>query len=249
MQTKKNNVVSLVWQAEKPETTAVRVERQIKEAVLDGQLSPGDVLGSEGDLATQFSVSRLPIREALGRLRALGVVDIRTGAGGGVRIASGNPTPAVEALAIQLQLAGVTPAEVFDAQFAIETVALPLAAKAATESDLLAIEAAIDAAQALVNESDDFTRASLVVHQAMVDAAHNHVLSATMRAIIYVLYRPVNEGTTPAIARGVIEHHRSLLAAIRDKDDDRVRQVLLPFLERVRQSFFAKKANDSGSSK
>lgn len=59
----------------------MRVEKQIKEAVLDGKLQPGDFLGSENDLAEQFQVSRLPIREAMGRLQALGVVDVRTGAG------------------------------------------------------------------------------------------------------------------------------------------------------------------------
>ncbi|WP_160142162.1 FadR/GntR family transcriptional regulator [Pigmentiphaga humi] len=226
-----------VWLEEKPEATAVRVERQIKEAVLDGRLKPGDALGSENDLAAQFGVSRLPIREALSRLRALGVVEIRTGAGGGARIASsGNPTPAVEALALQLQLAGVTAAEVFEAQFVLETAALPLAAQVATEDDLAAIEAAIAEAERWTREADGrFTRASLEVHQAMVDAAHNHVLSATMRAVIAVLYRALLKGTSTERAKGVVEHHRSVLAAMRARDSEHVREILVPYLSRVKR--------------
>lgn len=227
-----------IWVAEKPESTAVRVERQIKEAVLDGRLSPGDFLGSENDLAAKFGVSRLPIREALGRLRALGVVEIRTGAAGGVRIATGDPAPSVEALAVQFQLVGVSPEEVFDAQFAIETAAVRLAAQVAVVADLDKIEAAIEHARQFINQPDGFTRASLAVHQAVVDASHNHVLSATMQAIVYVLFRSMNPSTTPVVAKRVIERHRNILAAIRERDVERAQSALAEHLKNVRAKYF-----------
>lgn len=227
------------WIAEKPESTAVRVERQIKEAVLDGRLSPGDFLGSENDLAARFGVSRLPIREALGRLRALGVVEIRTGAAGGVRIAGGDSAPSVEALAVQFQLVGVTPGEVFDAQFAIETAAVQHATRVATDKDFAKIEAAIEHAREFVNQADGFTRASLAVHQAVVDASHNRVLSATMQAIVYVLFRSMNPSTTPVVAKRVIERHRNILAALRSGDAERAETLLGEHLKNVRARYFA----------
>src|SRR5690606_41724841 len=107
--TAKTRAKNASWISEKPESTATRVERQIKEAVLSGKLKAGELFGSENELAAQFGVSRLPIREALSRLSALGIIEIRTGAGGGARLAeSANPSAAIEALALAFQLANVS---------------------------------------------------------------------------------------------------------------------------------------------
>src|ERR1041384_87465 len=61
-------------------------------------------------------VSRSVARDALRTLRALGIADIRMGRGGGARVARGNPRLFAEALAVQLDLTGVTTAEIMDAQ-------------------------------------------------------------------------------------------------------------------------------------
>jgi GntR family transcriptional regulator, transcriptional repressor for pyruvate dehydrogenase complex len=54
------------------------------------------------------------------------------GKGGGARIAHGNPRLFAEALAVQLDLTGVSVAEIMDAQRAIETLGAELAAENAT---------------------------------------------------------------------------------------------------------------------
>jgi DNA-binding FadR family transcriptional regulator len=52
-------------------------ENKIREAILDAGLKPGDTLPSEMDLARELGVSRNVVREALSRLRMLGVLDTR----------------------------------------------------------------------------------------------------------------------------------------------------------------------------
>ncbi|MGV1034201.1 MAG: GntR family transcriptional regulator [Microbacteriaceae bacterium] len=62
-----------------------RAYRALREAILDGELAPGTVLG-EVDWATKLGVSRTPLREALSRLMADGLVSTSgsgTGAGQG----------------------------------------------------------------------------------------------------------------------------------------------------------------------
>lgn len=49
------------------ESTAALIARQLREAIMDGRLSPGDQL-SEAELSAQFGVSRGPLREAMQRL-------------------------------------------------------------------------------------------------------------------------------------------------------------------------------------
>ena len=76
-----------------------------------------------------IGVSRIVARDALRTLEALGIVEIRMGKGGGARIARGNPRLFAEALAVQLDLTGVSAAEIMDAQRAIECLAAELAAE------------------------------------------------------------------------------------------------------------------------
>lgn len=57
------------------------VSAQLREGILTGALPVGTVLPSEAKLAASLSVSRPVIREALGSLRALGLVTSRTGKG------------------------------------------------------------------------------------------------------------------------------------------------------------------------
>lgn len=57
-----------------------RAYRALREAILDGELAPGTVLG-EVDWATKLGVSRTPLREALSRLVADGLVSGSAGRG------------------------------------------------------------------------------------------------------------------------------------------------------------------------
>lgn len=228
-----------VWKLGRSESTAIRVERQIKEALLDGHFVAGDFLGSESDLTAQFGVSRLPIREALGRLEALGVVDIRTGAGGGARIAQGNPERFSEALAIQLKLIGVREEEIFDALLTVETAIAGFAAQAATADDLTALEAALEKAEALVGTQDEFTRASMMFRNAVAHASHNHFLEAMMQAVVHVLYRSLSPYTTTAVAKSVIGRHRALYEAIRDRDAPAALEVVRQNNALLRKKYLA----------
>src|SRR5882672_6116547 len=49
--------------------------------ILEGRPAPGGKLASEWSLVARFSVARVAVREAISRLRALGVVRARRGSG------------------------------------------------------------------------------------------------------------------------------------------------------------------------
>src|SRR5947208_9465887 len=115
---------------------SAQVVAEVRDALLAKRLRPGDFLCTEKDLAARFNASRIVARDALRTLEALGIVEIRMGKGGGARIARGNPRLFAEALAVQLDLTGVGPSEIMDAQRAIECLAAELAAENATDADI-----------------------------------------------------------------------------------------------------------------
>ena len=96
------------WAPVKGETLSWRIVTQIRSALFSGQITAGERLGSEQSLAERFGVSRMAMRDALRSLEALGIVDIRVGAKGGIYIAQGNPDRFADALAVQLKLIGVS---------------------------------------------------------------------------------------------------------------------------------------------
>jgi GntR family transcriptional repressor for pyruvate dehydrogenase complex len=58
---------------------------QIKLAILEGRLKPGDKLPTERELISTLGVSRLPIREALKLLANMGFIETKQGGGSYVR--------------------------------------------------------------------------------------------------------------------------------------------------------------------
>src|SRR5262245_66866 len=113
-----------------------QIVSDVRDALFAKQFKPGHFLGTENELAERYGVSRIVARDALRTLEACGIVEIRMGKGGGARVARGNPRLFAEALAVQLDLTGVGPSEIMDAQRAIECLAAELAAENADANDI-----------------------------------------------------------------------------------------------------------------
>src|SRR5262245_8729274 len=113
-----------------------RIVAQVRAALFRGELKPGDMIGSETDLARKLGVSRVPVRDAFKTLQAMGIVEVKMGVNGGARVAAGDPSRFADALAVQFQLVGISVDEMFDAQIATEVMAAELAARNATADDL-----------------------------------------------------------------------------------------------------------------
>lgn len=63
-------------EARPPESAAARVERALREKIIDLTVRPGERL-SESEIAERFSVSRQPVREAFIALMRQGLVDVQ----------------------------------------------------------------------------------------------------------------------------------------------------------------------------
>src|SRR5437588_12902419 len=170
MQNSERNVVPL-----RSATMSTQIVAQVREALFAKELRPGDFLGTEKDLAARFAVSRIVARDALRTLEAQGVVEIKVGSGGGARIARGNARLFAEALAVQLDLAGVSVSEIMEAQRAIECLGAELAAVNSTAEDHARLRTLIADAERRINDAAGFTPASRDSHRAGSEAAPHRV--------------------------------------------------------------------------
>src|SRR4051795_7811293 len=171
--------VSGAWQRGRQLRASDAIVQHVRRAIFEGRVKAGDLLGSEQQLAAQFGVSRTTLRDALRSLEVGGMVEIRTGAKGGVRIARGDPLRFADGLAVQLKLVGLNPADALAAQMGLEWVAAELAATNATASDLDGLASLLEDAAAVVNyPGTAFTDASDAFHDAVARASHNWAIES-----------------------------------------------------------------------
>ena len=107
-------------------TLSQRVYQHLREEILSDRLPPGTEL-SEVAISTELAISRGPIREAMGRLAAEGLINIRPRRRAEVR--------------------SLTPQELIDAyevREALEVLAVRLAVPRVTEADLTRLDQLID---------------------------------------------------------------------------------------------------------
>src|ERR1700682_1918626 len=159
-----------IFLARRAASLSTEMGAEVREARFARKLKPGDFLGTEKELAERFGTSRIVARDALRTLEALGVVEIKMGKGGGARIARGNPRLFAEALAVQLNLTGVSAAEILDAQRAIECLAAELAAENANAADIAKLKRLLAEAERHIDEVDEYTKLSREFHLAVAEA-------------------------------------------------------------------------------
>jgi len=207
-------------------TLSTQIVTQVRDALFAKQMRPGDFLGTEKDLAERFGVSRIVARDALRTLEAQGIVEIKVGSGGGARIARGNARLFAEALAVQLDLAGVSVGEIMDAQRAIECLAAELAAANATAEDHARLRELLAEAERTIDDVGAYTRSSREFHLAVAEASHNRVLVVQLISLQHVSWPAQNPTLTPKVAQRILDVHKELAALIEMRDPAGARRLM-----------------------
>lgn len=211
-----------------------QIVADVRETLFAKRLKPGDFLGTEKDLAARHGVSRIVARDALRTLEALGIVEIRMGKGGGARIARGNPRLFAEALAVQLDLTGVSAAEILDAQRAVECMAAELAAENATPADHARLRALLADAESKIDDVTAYTLSGREFHLAVAEASHNRVLVVQLVSLQNVSWPARNPTLTPKVSRRILDVHKELAALIEMRDAAGARALMDAHVKMIR---------------
>ena len=207
-------------------TMSTQIVAQVRDVLFAKELRPGDFLGTEKDLAERFGVSRIVARDALRTLEAQGIVEIKVGSGGGARIAQGNARLFAEALAVQLDLTGVSVDEIMDAQRAIECLAAELAAVNSTPEDHARLRELIADAERRTADVAAFTRLGREFHLAVAEASRNRVLVVQLISLQHVSWPAQNPTLTPKVARRILDAHKELASLIEIRDAAGARRLM-----------------------
>jgi len=214
-------------------TKADEIALALEEAIVSGELAPGSVLRQE-QVSAQYEVSRTPVREALRKLQASGLVELRPNRGALVRGLSSREVR--DAYEVRAELEGLG-AELAALHVHHEHIDRLRQAQEQFQAALADAVAAREAGTELSQEvSDRWGRANDLFHQAIQEAAGNEVLTATLahlhRSFPRDLTRTMLRESTMLLQENVREHE-AILAAIERRDAAAARELMVAHVRRA----------------
>jgi GntR family transcriptional regulator, transcriptional repressor for pyruvate dehydrogenase complex len=213
---------------------------------LTSLISKGDIatdgkLPSERELASKLETSRPLLREALISLEALGYLDIRDRQG--IYLTGENPKEALHAFG----QAQIWPMEILSQVMEIRQIMDPgataLAATRRKDRDIEKLDECISVMEKIYSEHDpneDSLGAywNKVLHSTIFNATGNTLLARLYEGLLEMsekgvsaMRRNVLNLGAPDTNKQVLEQHRNLVAAIRDRDMSRARETSKAHLE------------------
>ncbi len=218
------------------------ISEQLRAAIVDGRFKIGERLPTEDELAQRYGVSRPSVREALKRLAAQNLVRARRGPSGGNFVVQ----PSYEELAESLSGAATLLVgfgalgidEIIEARRSLQGSCLDLAVENADEDHISDIEKALARQQDPTLSDEAFCQADVAFHRALVDATGNGMLRFVMYTVIEALIPVTNMVVTVARERSeIIETHRRMLVALRERDHAALRSSMDDLLDYLLDRF------------
>jgi len=204
------------------ETSAGRTVAAVRELILHGEFPAGARLG-EVELAARLGVSRTPVREALGRLAAEGLVEIIPNRG--ARVTSWTVA----------ELEGV-----FDLRTALEPRLTALSVPHATEADVATLD---ELAQAMVDvgvpgpdqDLDAIVPLNREFHGRLVALADQPAMASALAGAIHapIVLRNFHTYDEASLRRS-LAHHLEIVAAVRAGDPAWAKAVMTAHIRNAR---------------
>jgi GntR family transcriptional repressor for pyruvate dehydrogenase complex len=212
----------------RPRLYEVIVE-QLVAYISDKNLSEGDRLPAERDLAAKLGVSRASVSQALVALEVQGVLSVRHG-DGAILLRRPTEERAIRALR---EHADRIP-DIIEARVALEVNLAGLAAARRTDAEMAAIDTAIATMEAEVEAGDRGVLGDEMFHEAITAAAHSSLLAKLMHEISGLIRETRIESLSQQNRpRASLEGHRRIADAVRKQDADAASRAMADHIRLV----------------
>src|SRR5262249_31737292 len=207
------------------------IAEQIRTAILTGRLKAGDRLSPERELAEQFGVSRVTVRDALRSLEAMGL--IKVGAGGGAFVTAPTGSKVAQTMSDMMVMSATTPEDIVEARLIVELGTVTLACARATEDDLAQLRELCEHGREALASGNYSRELSWDFHARLAQAAHNGAvggLTQSFRSSLSMHPRRVGEG--PRAHELTVEEHMRIVEALERRDGGAARREMADHLLR-----------------
>jgi DNA-binding FadR family transcriptional regulator len=193
-----------------------QVADHFEQAILSGELAPGELLPSERELSARMGVSRSVVREALGRLASLGLV--RSIHGSGTRVEPAGTRQVTVGYQRLLSRPDCRPEDLSAVRLPLETAIAAAAAARRTDEHLARLEGTQKILGNPRRSLEAHVKADLEFHALLAEATGNPlfqvVLAPIQELLIQSRWRTLGRYGADLACR----HHARILEAVRAGD-------------------------------
>ncbi|MCD9197712.1 FadR/GntR family transcriptional regulator [Aeromicrobium wangtongii] len=190
---------------------------KIRELIITGELSPGDRLAPEQDLAAMLGISRSSLREAVKALSQAKVLDVRRG--DGTYITSLSPNLLLSGLSFAVDLVrDQTLHEVFEVRRLLEPAATALAATRVTDAQIEGLRRSLELMRA-TDDPEEMVHRDVEFHAQVVAASGNETLCSIVAAIsARALRARIWRASIAGVKSLTLVQHAAIVDALEERD-------------------------------
>jgi DNA-binding FadR family transcriptional regulator len=207
---------------------------QIRAAIVGGKLQPGERLSPERELAEQFGVSRVTVRDALRALEAMGLLEVKVGARGGAFVTAPTGSVVAQTISDMMLMSAMTPEDVVEARLIVELGTVTLACARASDDDLRRLREHCERAQEALAAKTYTRELSWDFHALLAHMAHNGAvdgLTQSFRSTLSLHAVRVREPPSRRFA-ATVDEHLAILDALERRDAKAARHHMADHLMR-----------------
>jgi DNA-binding FadR family transcriptional regulator len=199
------------------------VASQIRDQLSRGALVPGDRLPPERELARQFNLSRNTLREALRSLEMAGILEFRKGMHGGAFVREGHGSAVIAGFTDLFRLGMFEPEHLKEARLLVGMAVTRAACRRATDGDIAALRANLEASDAAVREgrTAERMRLGLEFHRQLAKGSGNPIYMVLTDALMEVQAQLIELGLLSPTPNELVmpsRHRITEHVAARDED-------------------------------
>ena len=219
------------------------VLEQLHTYIRDGKFVPGDRLPTEPELTANLGVSRTVLREAIGRLETIGLLEVRRGLG--MFVGSGSSLSS----SAQLMRSALTMAPRELLKFAefrgvIEAFSARRAAELATAEDIAELDAICDEMHREGQEYLESVRLDFKLHFKLVEITGNELMMNVMRVLQeFIIAGMVKTTPKPRNREGSFKLHKEIVDAVRTRDPKIAGAVIDHHINLIKQALLRAEEN------
>ena len=211
----------------KNDSVAKTVMEQIKTALINKTLLPGDRLPTETEMCVSMGVGKSSIREAIKMLSILGVVETKQG--DGTYISSSIGEHCVNPLVYQLLIDYGNNTDIAELRSMFEPAYTILALKKATSEDIKHIISISEDFKEKVRLNMQKADDDINFHCAILEATHNPLIIRIGLTIMQLFYASIAHSMQQIPDRAIRDHHNILQAFINKDEKALLEAVYMSF--------------------
>lgn len=219
-----------------------KIVSQVSDRLVRGELSPGDRLPTERELAEQFGVSRTVVRDAVKTLAGRGILQVRRGAGIFVVSAEERMSNRVGALSEIFSLQGAGLADLFEIRKVLEAESAWWAAQRHSIHHAERLRSVLEDAREHRADLTVLSERDAQFHVAIAEGSQNLVLVRVMLTLLDLLENARYESLRiPGRPELSLEQHGRVLAAVEAQDPEEARAAMLEHISSVESEIILSK--------